>query len=350
MTSMPREPVTASTQALTFSQAIQTALREEMRRDFRVILFGIGLRHGANFRSLAEEFGRERLFQAPIAEQGFTCAALGAAMMGYRPVVVIGRGDFLYCAMDSIANEAAKYRYICGGGEFRVPMVIRVNSTGMGGGEGTQHSQSVEASFMHVPGLKIAIPGTPRDALGLFRAAVRDNNPVLFFEHRQLKRSKESEEIPRDPDFTIPLGQAAVRRAGKDVTIVTYAYMVHKCLAAAEQLIQEGIDAEVIDLRTLLPWDSQTVLASVARTGRLVVVSEDCKTAGVSAEIAATVAEKGFSSLKAPIQRVCYPDMIIPGTVYGESFFMIEVKDVIDGVHKTMQTALVENPRKVLPF
>lgn len=317
------------TRELTFNAAIQYALQQEMKRDPRVILFGIGIHHGANFRSLVEEFGRERLFQAPIAEQGFTGAALGAALVGYRPVVVIGRGDFLYCAMDTIANEAAKYRYICGGGEFKVPMVIRVGSTGMGGGEGSQHSQSVEATFMHIPGLKIAIPSTPPDAVGLFRTAVRDNNPVLFFEHRQLKRSKAAEEVPLDPDFMVPLGQAVVRRSGTDLTLVTYAYMVQKCLAAADQLAGHGIEAEVIDLRSLLPWDKEAVLKSVARTGRLIVVSEDCKTAGVGAEIAATVSEEGFSSLKAPVQRVCYPDMIVPGTVHGESLFMIDVKDIV---------------------
>jgi acetoin:2,6-dichlorophenolindophenol oxidoreductase subunit beta len=339
---MPDENAASSTRQLSFSAAIQLALQAEMKRDSRVILFGIGIHHGANFRSLVEEFGRKRLFQAPISEQGFTCAALGAAIMGYRPVVVIGRGDFLYCAMDSIANETAKYRYICGGGKFRVPMVIRVNSTGMGGGEGSQHSQSVEAGFMHIPGLKIAIPATPADALGLFKAAVRDDNPVLFFEHRQLKRSKKTEEVPVDPDFVVPLGQAAIKRRGGHVTIVTYAYMLEKCLAAANQLAGQGIEAEVIDLRSLSPWDKQTVLNSVSRTGRLVLVSEDCKTGGVGAEIAATVTEEGFFSLKAPIQRVCYPDMIVPGTVYGESLFMIEVKDVVDGVRRTMQ----ETPSK----
>ena len=339
---MPDENA-AATRPLSFNAAIQLALQTEMKRDPRVILFGIGIHHGANFRTLAEEFGRERLFQAPIAEQGFTCAALGAAIMGYRPVVVIGRGDFLYCAMDSIANETAKYRYICGGGKFRVPMVIRVNSTGMGGGEGSQHSQSVEASFMHIPGLKIAIPATPTDALGLFRAAVRDDNPVLFFEHRQLKRSKKTEEVPVDPDFMVPLGEAAIRRRGGHVTIVTYAYMLEKCLTAAEQLAAHEIDAEVIDLRSLAPWDNHTVLDSVARTGRLVVVSEDCKTGGVGAEIAATVSEDGFPWLKAPIQRVCYPDMIVPGTVYGESLFMIEVKDIVAGVRRTMQESPSQN-------
>jgi pyruvate/2-oxoglutarate/acetoin dehydrogenase E1 component len=324
------------TRELTFNGALQYALQQEMKRDPRVILFGIGIHHGANFRSLVEEFGRERLFQAPIAEQGFTGAALGAALMGYRAVVVIGRGDFLYCAMDTIANEAAKYRYICGGGEFKVPMVIRVGSTGMGGGEGSQHSQSVEATFMHIPGLKIAIPSTPADALGLFRTAVRDNNPVLFFEHRQLKRSKAVDEVPLDPDFMVPLGQAVIRRPGQDLTIVTYAYMVRKGLTAAEQLAANGIDAEVIDLRSLLPWDKQTVLDSVRRTGRLIVVSEDCKTSGVGAEIAATVLEEAFSSLRAPVQRVCYPDMIVPGTVHGESLFMIDVKEIVAAARKTM--------------
>lgn len=337
---MPNENAASSTRSLSFTQAIQFSLSEEMRRDSRIILIGEGLRQGAQYRALAEEFGAERVLEAPIAEQGFTCAALGAAMMGLRPVAIIGRGDFLYCAMDSIVNEAAKYRYLCGGGEFRVPIVIKVQSTGMGGGAGSQHAQSVEASFMHVPGLKIAIPATPSDACGLFRSAVRDNNPVLFFEHRELRRSRTEEEVSTSADFVVPFGQAAVRRPGKDVTIVTYAYMVQKCLAAGEQLMQRGVDAEVIDLRTLLPWDSQTVLASVARTGRLVVVSEDCKTAGVGAEIAATVAEKGFPALKAPIQRVCYPDMIVPGTVYGESLFMIEVKNIVDGVQKAMPATM----------
>jgi pyruvate dehydrogenase E1 component beta subunit len=223
-------------------------------------------------------------------------------------------------------------------------MVIRVNSTGMGGGEGSQHSQSVEASFMHIPGLKIAIPATATDALGLFRAAVRDDNPVLFFEHRQLKRSRKTEEVPLDPDFVVPLGAAAIRRRGAHVTIVTYAYMLEKCLAAAEVLAGRGIEAEVIDLRSLSPWDKQTVLDSVGRTGRLVVVSEDCKTGGVGAEIAATVAEEAFSSLKAPIQRVCYPDMIVPGTVYGESLFIIEAGNIGDSVRKTMQETPASQP------
>lgn len=331
---MLHEPVSASTQALTFSQAIQVALRDEMQRDPRVILIGEGVRHSGPYRGLVEEFGHDRVLEAPIAEQGFTCAGIGAALMGLRPVVAIGRGDFLYPAMDSIVNEAAKYRYICGGGNFRVPMVIKVHSTGMGGGAGTQHAQSVEATFMHVPGLKIAIPSTPTDALGLFRAAVRDDNPVLFFEHREIKRDSAREDVPLEPAFAVPFGKAAVRRSGTDVTLVSYGYMAHKCFAAAEELATRGMSAEVIDLRTVLPWDRDAVVNSVRRTGRLVVVTEDCRRAGVGAEIAATVGELAFPSLKAPIQRVTYPDMPVPGTLYAESLFLIQVDDILNAVDR----------------
>jgi pyruvate/2-oxoglutarate/acetoin dehydrogenase E1 component len=296
---------------LAYWQALQEALREEMTRDERVFLMGedIGVYGGAFgvSRGLLAQFGPERVRCTPISEASIVGTAIGAAVTGMRPVVEIMFMDFITLAMDQIANHAAKFRYMYGP-QVRVPLVIR---TPAGGGRsyGATHSQSLEALFLHVPGLKVVTPATPADAKGLLIAAIRDDNPVLFVEHKRLY----AETGPVDDATPVPpIGRAAVRRQGSAVTLVAYSYHVQVALAAAGQLAQEGIEAEVVDLRTLVPMDTQAILDSVRKTGRLVCVEEGTRTGGVGAEVAARVAEHAYEYLDAPVRRVAMPDIPIP--------------------------------------
>jgi pyruvate dehydrogenase E1 component beta subunit len=310
---------------LTMAEAIREALREEMLRDERVFLIGedIGIEKGFGgpfgvTKGLAEEFGHERVRDTPISESAIVGVAIGAAMMGMRPVAEVQYGDFIFCAMDQVVNQAAKLRYMSGG-QVKIPLVLRI-PTGASG-RGAQHAQSPESFFIHVPGLKVVIPSTPYDAKGLLKTAIRDDNPVLFFEHKLLYGSKgyRSErgslelisEIP-DEEYLIPFGMADIKREGNDVTIVAKALMVHKSLIAAERLEKEGISAEVIDPRTLVPLDKQAIIKSVKKTGRLIIVEEDTKTGGWGAEVAAIIAEEAIDYLDAPIIRVSTPDTPIP--------------------------------------
>jgi pyruvate/2-oxoglutarate/acetoin dehydrogenase E1 component len=292
-------------------EAIRDALREEMLRDERVFVLGedvaiYGGAYGAT-RGLYEEFGPERVRDTAISEAAITGAAVGAAMTGMRPVAEIMYMDFMTIAMDQFVNQGAKNRYMFGG-KTTVPMVLR---TEMGAGRGiaAQHSQSLEAWFLHAPGILIAAPSTPADAKGLLKTAIRDDNPVLFLEHKMLYNAKG--DVP-DGDYTIPLGVAAVRREGKDVTVVSYSRMAGVSLQAAEEAAKEGVSAEVIDLRCLQPMDMETILASVKKTGRLVLVSEACKNGNAVCEIAMRVVEHGFDYLDAPIVRVCGANVPIP--------------------------------------
>lgn len=295
---------------ITYLDAIAQALREEMRRDPSVIILGedIGVFGGAFkvTRGLLEEFGEERVFDTPISESGFTGAACGAAIEGFRPVVEFQFADFIACAFDQIVNYAAKNYYRWG---IPVPVVFRGPSGG-GFRGGPYHSQNPEAWFTHVPGLKVVQPATPYDAKGLLKAAIRDNNPVIYFEHKHLYR-RIKEDVPEE-DYVVPLGKADVKRAGSDLTIVTYGAMVHESLAVADRLAQGGVECEVIDLRSLCPLDKDTFLASVRKTSRALIVHEAHLTGGFGGEVAAIIAQEAFDVLDAPVTRVAALDVPSP--------------------------------------
>ena len=299
---------------ITYAEAIREALCEEMRADPRVFLLGedIGIYGGAFgvTKGMGQEFGEERVRDTPLSEHAITGAAAGAAMTGMRPVVEIMFSDFLTIALEQLANQAAKARYQFGG-QVSVPMVLRA-AGGSGTGAAEQHSQSLEAWVCHVPGLKVVIPSTPYDAKGLLRSAIRDPNPVVFIEQKLLYRQKGPVPDPAE-EYDIPLGVADVKRAGRDITIITYGRMVPRCLEAAGKLEADGIDAEVIDIRTLVPLDKACIIESVKKTGRAMIVHEACQTAGYGAEIAAMIADsEAFFHLDAPIRRVAGLDVPIP--------------------------------------
>jgi pyruvate dehydrogenase E1 component beta subunit len=314
---------------ITVRDALRETLREEMRRDNTVFLLGedIGRFWGGAFgvtKGLAEEFGDERVRDTPISESAIVGVGVGAAITGMRPVAEIMFGDLSALAMDQICNQAAKIRYMFGG-QTGAPLVVRT-PFGAGVNIASHHSQSLEAWFMHTPGLYVAVPSTAYDAKGLLKTAIRGNNPVLFVEHKLLYPVKGL--IP-DEDYVLPFGVADVKREGSDVSIVATLFMVHKALAAAEELANEGINAEVLDPRTLSPLDKQAIVKSVKKTGRLVVVSEDSKTAGVSAEITAVVAEEVLDYLDAPVKRVAEPDTPIPFSPGLEKFVIPDEKRIV---------------------
>ena len=289
---------------ITYRVALNEALREEMDRDSTVFLLGEDIQDpwmGTYnvTEGLSTQYGPERVRNTPISENAIVGAALGAALLGMRPVAELMYVDFATLAMDQIVNQAAKIRYMSGG-QVKVPLVIRTQG-GAGRSLGAQHSQSLEAWFVHVPGLQVAVPATPYDAKGLLKTAIRSDNPVIFLEHKKLYTTKG--QVPEE-EFTIPFGQANVHRRGKDVTIVAISRMVHWALEAAEQLHQEGIEAEVIDPRTLNPLDEETILESVRKTSRLIVAHEAVERGGWGAELAAIVADKAIGFLDAPIKRV----------------------------------------------
>jgi len=288
---------------------IQQTLRDEMLRDPNVVILGEDVTFGifGVTAGLVQEFGEERVLDTPISENIIAGAAVGAAMTGLRPVAEIEFGDFLTCCMDPIINQAAKMRFMTGG-QVKMPLVIRTN-TGAGFSAGAQHSQSLEAMLMHVPGLMIAVPSTPRDAKGLLTTAIRSDNPVLFFENKSMYFN--SGKVPKG-EYMIPFGKADIKRAGKDVTVVALASMVAKTLSVAERLQKDGISVEVVDPRTLAPLDRETIFESVKKTGRLVIVEEGCLTGGFGAEVAASAAKEAFDYLDAPIERVAAPDTPIP--------------------------------------
>lgn len=297
---------------ITYRDALREALQEEMRRDPTVFLLGedIGRDWSGAFKvtkGLAEEFGDSRVRDTPISESAIIGAAVGASITGMRPVAEIMFGDLTALAMDQIANQAAKMRYMFGG-QTTVPLVIR---TPFGGGVNiaTHHSQSLEAWFMHTPGLLVAAPSTPHDAKGLLKTAIRNDNPVVFCEHKLLYSIEGA--VPEE-EYTTPFGVADVKREGEDVTVVATMFMVHKALNAAETLEKNGLSVEIVDPRTLVPLDKKTIVESVKKTGHLVIVSEDCRTVGVTAEISAVIAEEAIDYLDAPIQRLAKPDTPIP--------------------------------------
>ena len=296
---------------LTFAQAVREALAEEMRRDSRVCIFGEDVAEaGTPFKvlsGLVEEFGRERVLDTPISEAGFTGMGVGAAMTGLRPVVDIMFGDFLTLTMDQLVNQAAKVHYMSGG-TWKVPMVLRT-TLGATRRSAAQHSQSLHAWLSHVPGLKVAMPSTPYDAKGLLKTAVRDENPVVFFEDKMMYKLKGP--VPEE-DYTIPFGVADVKREGEDITIVATSSMVQVALGAAEMLEKIGVSAEVIDPRTTWPLDEKTIVESATKTSRAMVVDEGYGRYGVTGEIASVIAEGAFYSLDAPVKRMGAMHVPIP--------------------------------------
>jgi pyruvate dehydrogenase E1 component beta subunit len=317
---------------ITFSEATLEAMREEMRRDERVFLMGedIASQGGifGQFKGLPQEFGLERVRDTPISETAIVGAGIGAALAGAVPVIDMHFADFIGVAMDEVLNQMAKIRYMFGG-QATLPLVLRAPD-GVTRSAAAQHSQSLEAWFLHIPGIKVVIPSNPADAKGLLKAAIRDPNPVIYFEHKDLFRQKGS--VP-DGEYLTPIGKAAVVREGKDVTIVSYSAMLGKCLQAAERLQAEhGIAAEVIDLRSIVPMDMETVYASVKKTHRLAVVHEAVKTGGVGGEIAASVSENIVEYLDAPIIRVGAPFTPIPFSPPLEKRVIPQVENIVEAV------------------
>nr|WP_309144124.1 MULTISPECIES: alpha-ketoacid dehydrogenase subunit beta [unclassified Paenibacillus] len=318
---------------LRYNQAINLALKEEMQRDESVILAGEDIAaSGGSFgvtRGLLEEFGEGRVVDTPISEGAIVGMAIGSAASGLRPVVEIMFMDFIGVCFDMIINQTAKMRFMSGG-QMKMPLVIRTQA-GAGSNAGPQHSQSLEALLMHIPGLKVVMPSNPYDAKGLLKAAIRDDDPVIFIEHKMLYGLKG--ELP-DEEYTVPLGQAKVVKEGRDVTIIALGQMVNKAVQAAQVLEESGISVEVIDLRTVTPLDKETILESVKKTGRLVIVHEAVKIGGIGAELAAMVQEEAFDYLDAPIQRVAAPFSPVPYSKPLEHYYMPNENKMIEAVQR----------------
>ena len=311
----------------TYVEAIRQGLWEEMTRDEDVFVLGedVGV-YGGAFKVTAgflDQFGEDRVMDTPLSESAIVGAAIGAALMGMRPVAEMQFADFISCAFDQITNFAAKCRYRWGAG---VPLVIRAPS---GGGihGGPFHSQNPEMYFVHTPGLKVVAPSTAYDAKGLVKSAIRDEDPVLFFEHKYLYR-RIKEELPSN-EFLVPIGKADIKREGRDISVITYGAMVHKALEAAEVLAEDGIELEVVDLRTLVPLDKAKVLESVKKTNKVILLHEDTRTGGFAGELAAVIAEEVFEYLDGPVMRITAPDTPIPYSPPLEEFFLPKASDVI---------------------
>jgi pyruvate dehydrogenase E1 component beta subunit len=319
---------------LSYLEAVREALRQEMQRDERVFIIGedVGVYGGAFgvTLGLVEEFGEERVMDTPISELGIAGAITGAALVGMRPVGEIMFMDFTTIAMEQLVNQAAKMRFMFGG-TIEVPFVLRTPA-GSGTGAAAQHSQSLENWFVHVPGLKVVMPSTPYDVKGLLLSSIRDDNPVIFVEHKLLYKTKGP--VPEEP-YTIPLGIAEVKREGRDLTIVATSIMVKRSLEAAEQLAQEGIEAEVVDPRTLKPLDEETIVRSVMKTGRVLIVHEACKTGGYGGELAAVIAgSEAFDYLDAPIIRLAGRDIPIPYNPNLEYHTVPQVENIIEAARQ----------------
>lgn len=314
---------------ISYRQAINEAIEEEMQRDSSVFLIGedVGAYGGVRqvTKGLQEKFGERRVKDTPISEAAFTGLGIGAAITGLRPIIEIMAIDFITVAMDQICNQAAKLRYMTGG-NLRVPLVIRTQG-GSGNGEAAQHTQSLEAWFIHTPGLKVVMPSTPYDAKGLLKTSVRDNNPVMFIEHKFLYSKTGS--VPQE-EYTIPFGQARIAKKGKDITVVATSFMVHKVLEVANVLGNEGISLEIIDPRTLVPFDSKTILDSVKKTGRLVIVHEACLRGGIGGDIARQIIKEAFDFLDGPIEVIAGKDIPIPYSYDLERFAVPQVEDIVD--------------------
>ena len=316
----------------TYLEAIRQGIWEEMERDSDVFVLGedVGV-YGGAFKvteGMFEKFGADRVIDTPISESAIVGAAVGAALMGMRPVAEMQFMDFAACGFDQIVNMAAKIHYRWGA---KVPMVVR-GPSGVGGHGGPFHSQSNEMWFVHTPGLKVVAPATAYDAKGLIKAAIRDDNPVIYFEHKLLYRSIK-EELPVE-DYVVPIGKAAVRREGTDIAVITYGAMVWTALEAAKQLEKEDVSLEVIDLRTLLPYDRETVLTSVRKCNKVILLHEDTRTGGMAGELAALIAEEAFEDLAGPIIRVTAPDTPVPFAPPLEECFVPNAKKVVEAAKK----------------
>jgi len=320
---------------LTYREALREALREEMKRDESVFILGEDIaEYGGAYKvtqGLVDEFGHDRIRNTPLAESAIAGAALGAALVGMRPVAEIMYIDFSLLALDQIFNQIAKFRYMTGG-MVKVPLVIRTQGGG-GRSAGVHHSQSLEALYTHIPGLIVVMPSNPYDAKGLLKSSIRDDNPVIFIEHKGLYGM--NGEVPEE-EYLVPLGKAEVKRQGSDITVVAISQSVNLALQAAETLKKDGISLEVIDPRTLKPLDEDTILNSVKKTSRLMIVHEACKTGGFGAEVAAIVVEKAFDYLDAPIKRVAALDSPIPFNPKLEDYVLPNVNDIINGVLELM--------------
>ncbi len=320
---------------LTYGQAINEALDQEMARDESDFILGedVAIYGGAYgvTRGLLEKYGEERIRDTGISEGAIAGAAVGAAMTGMRPVAEIMYVDFMTLVMDQLCNQAAKLRYMFGG-KIKVPMVIRTEG-GAGRTLGAHHSQSLESWFMHIPGIKLVMPATPYDAKGLLIAAIRDDNPVVYIEHKMLYNTKG--EVPEE-DYTVTIGKAEVKRPGKDVTVLTYSRQLLFCQEAAEELASEGIDVEIIDLRTLLPLDIETIIESVRKTSRAVIVEEDTLTGGSGAEIGMQIMEQAFDHLDAPVKRIAGADVPMPKSAALEALAIPSKESIVKGIREVL--------------
>ena len=321
---------------ISYSQAIVEATAEEMRRDPSVCVWGLDVgAYGGAFgctRGLYDEFGPERVMDMPISELGYVGMGVGAAATGMRPIVELQFSDWITLPSDMLINQASKLRYMFGG-IMSVPMVLRAPVGGYLAAAG-QHSSSFESLFAHIPGLKVVLPATPGDAKGLLKSAIREDNPVIFLEHKKLYETKG--EVPAE-ETLIPLGKADVKRSGTDVTVVTYSLMVSKSLAAAEKLAAEGISVEVLDLRTVSPMDEEAIVASVKKTQRLVTVQETWRRCSIGAEVAAIVAEQALDYLDAPVIRVTAKDVPIPFSPVLENYVLPQVADIVEAAHHAVR-------------
>ena len=327
--------ITMSTvKELMYREALNEALREEMRRDARVFVMGEGVaERGGSYKvtvGLLDEFGPKRVFDTPISENGFTGAGVGAALTGMRPVVEILFVDFSMLVMEQIINQAAKFRFMSGG-VARVPMVLRTQG-GVGNGLAAQHSQSLEALYYHIPGIKVVMPSCPADAKGLLKAAIRDDDPVIFIEHKLLYMNKG--DVPEKDDFIIPLGKGEIKREGRDLTLIAWSAMVEKALEAATLLAKEGIEAEVLDPRTLSPLDRELILASVRKTEHAVIVQEAVRRGGVASDIASLIQEEAFDYLDAPIEIVAGLNTPCPFNLNLEKLVVPSVDDIVVAARK----------------
>ena len=325
---------------MTYRDALNLALKEEMRRDPSVVVLGedVALYEGSFkvTRGLLAEFGEERVKDTPISENTIVGVAIGAAMGGLRPVAELMTVNFALLAMDQLINHMTKIRSMFGG-QTHLPMVVRM--PGGGGSQlAAQHSQSLESFFMHAPGMRVAYPATPADAKGLLKTAIRDNNPVVFLEHEGLYNSKG--EVPEDPDFLVPFGKASILREGGDITIVAYAKMAMLALQAALELEKEGVSCEVIDLRTLNPLDSETFIESARKTGRAVVVEESWRNAGLGGDLAPRIHQSCFHSLRAPVQRVAGLDVPMPYSRKLEKLCIPQVDTIVNAVHEVIAASV----------
>ena len=320
---------------LTYAEAIREGFATALERDPRVLVIGLGVHEPKGFfgttTNLQQQFGPERVMDMPCSENGMTGVMLGAALNGLRPVINHQRVDFALLSMDPICTQAAKWHYMFGGA-MKLPVVIRM-IMGRGWGQGPQHSQCLHSWFAHIPGLKVVLPTTPHDAKGLLIAAIEDDNPVVFLEHRWLHHVKG--EVPAG-HYTVPIGPARIARTGQDVTIVAFSYMVLEAMEAAQKLATLGIDAEVIDVRSLRPLDQPTLLESVRKTGRLVVADTGWSLAGMSAEILAVVSESAFGSLQAAPRRVCFPDCPTPTSPALAAEFYPRSGHIVAAVRETL--------------